>query len=285
MDMFFAHNGTITGVKEKDDTESDTMAFNRTILKPLLKKFPNLIKEDAFHELVMKFISSGSKLVFMYGKGETLILNVNAGAERHGCWVSNEYSFRPKTTATTAHSNYTAPNTANSTNGAKNNGHNSYTPYAGNRHEQVDFLVIHGMVIRNGGNVWVMSNKDRDFWGIGKVTHMTTYSFTVEFSEEDSKSSQILGFDSKTGDSFVGAGTWSVVSEELQQKDTVTTADNKTPTNICEVESNNVCNIADQKNSCNLPATSTTKPYQGSNEKGQTQQTTSQKLQRKTLTT
>lgn len=128
MDMFFAHNGTITGVKEKDDTESDTMAFNRTILKPLLKKFPNLIKEDAFHELVMKFISSGSKLVFMYGKGETLILNVNAGAERHGCWVSNEYSFRPKTTATTAHSNYTAPNTANSTNGAKNNGHNSYTP-------------------------------------------------------------------------------------------------------------------------------------------------------------
>jgi len=90
-DMYFMHNGIIAKVKEEKD-ESDTRAFNRLILRPLLKKRHSLIKTDSFKTLVESFIG-GSKLVFMYGDGEVIKFNEQLGGTHDGMWVSNTHSF------------------------------------------------------------------------------------------------------------------------------------------------------------------------------------------------
>lgn len=90
-DLFFMHNGVINKVKEEGN-ESDTRAFNRQFLRPILKSRSKFLKAEPFKRLVEEFIGS-SKLVFMTGTGEVIKFNEKLGAMHDGMWVSNSYSF------------------------------------------------------------------------------------------------------------------------------------------------------------------------------------------------
>lgn len=94
MDLYFMHNGVINGTTQIGE-ESDTKAFNRQILKPLLKANKHLLKTEAFKLLVEDFIG-GSKLLFMTDKGEIYKFNEKLWAEHDGMSVSNTSYFPSK---------------------------------------------------------------------------------------------------------------------------------------------------------------------------------------------
>lgn len=91
MEMWMMHNGTITGVETEGD-ETDSNAFIRSVMVPILKKKPGVIRVPAFQKLIKETINK-SRLVFMYGSGEVTIINKEGGAERDGCWFSNHTAF------------------------------------------------------------------------------------------------------------------------------------------------------------------------------------------------
>lgn len=89
--LWMAHNGTIS-VPTKEG-ESDTKAFIRDVLRPLLGRCPDFISEPAFQALVSSFVAD-SKLVFLDEHGAVVRTNEELGDVEAGCWVSNTYSFR-----------------------------------------------------------------------------------------------------------------------------------------------------------------------------------------------
>lgn len=100
MDMYFMHNGTIpTKDFVMKDGESDTQAFNRSILVDILTKKPTLIKSEAFHRLIEPYVNS-SRLVFMFGNGKVVKVNEKLGSEWEGCWVSTKAPFTSGTMQT-----------------------------------------------------------------------------------------------------------------------------------------------------------------------------------------
>ena len=88
LDLYFMHNGMINGMEAQKD-ESDTQAFNRTWLIPILKRDPGLIKVEAFRKLVEEKIGRGNKLCFMLGDGSVFKCNEKSGDTHAGMWVSN----------------------------------------------------------------------------------------------------------------------------------------------------------------------------------------------------
>ena len=99
-DMFLMHNGTIynckPGIKESKARQelSDTKIFATEILRPLLVKYGVDALDDPFiHQALEEYIGDTSKVVLLNGDGAVYSLNKGKGAERNGCWVSNEYSF------------------------------------------------------------------------------------------------------------------------------------------------------------------------------------------------
>lgn len=177
VDMYFMHNGTINTVTPNKD-ESDTQAFNRQILKPLLSKKPSLIKSPAFQTMLLHMIGKGSKLCFMFGKGEVIKINAEAGAERHGCWVSNEYSFRdghrlPKTGGTVGnfYNGYSYPSAATNRNNVV-----SVDPT-----KEVKFF---DSPLKVGDKVWIFSKDKPDFFTEGVVEDIRSSQFEARLTND-----------------------------------------------------------------------------------------------------
>ena len=102
IDVYFMHNGMINKVKEEGD-ESDTRAFNRQFLRPMLKQNPDLVNSESFQRLVEAYIGH-SKFVFIYGDGEIVKFNEELGCQHKGMWWSNKLSYA--TTTTNTHNQY-----------------------------------------------------------------------------------------------------------------------------------------------------------------------------------
>lgn len=83
-----AHNGTVPDMDPKGG-ESDTKAFSRLILKPLLKHNPKILHEEYTRELLEKRIGAGSKMVFMNHSGIPIFLNEKDGKWEENVWYSN----------------------------------------------------------------------------------------------------------------------------------------------------------------------------------------------------
>lgn len=86
---FMAHNGVLHGLPQKKD-ESDTAAYARYCLTPILNKNPRAIMEDEKFIALVKKTTEFSKLAFINGKGEIKIIWEEKGEEKDGIWYSNK---------------------------------------------------------------------------------------------------------------------------------------------------------------------------------------------------
>ena len=90
----FIHNGIITGYG--DDKESDTIAFNKAILKKIVAKHGNnSLFDDPMVELIENVIGY-SKLVFLDRHGNYKIMNEDKGSWSDGVWYSNSSWKKPE---------------------------------------------------------------------------------------------------------------------------------------------------------------------------------------------
>ena len=90
IDVFMMHNGTFTGV-EADGTESDSVAINNHIIKPILAANPNYLYSKEFHRMMSLMCESGNRLCFLDGFGT--IIKMGTWHDVDGCKVSNLYSL------------------------------------------------------------------------------------------------------------------------------------------------------------------------------------------------
>jgi hypothetical protein len=94
----FHHNGTISETGA-DSSRSDTKWVADEILPPLLVGFVDPetglldIHNHALHFILTKIAGSGSKFALHSNLQGVLLINSKSGDTRHGCWVSNTYSF------------------------------------------------------------------------------------------------------------------------------------------------------------------------------------------------
>lgn len=86
------HNGMIDAVM-LNDKMSDTYNFVENELKPIVSKWPDFMKAQAFSKL-MGDVTGHSKLLFMNNKGDVLKIRENVWVERNGIYFSNSNSFR-----------------------------------------------------------------------------------------------------------------------------------------------------------------------------------------------
>lgn len=94
-DLGFVHNGIISRVDCKNDkSKSDTFHFNEKVLKPLYNKDKGFIRNPVITDLIQSYIGM-SKLVFLNKRGESIIVNEEAGKEDEGVWYSNT-SYKPR---------------------------------------------------------------------------------------------------------------------------------------------------------------------------------------------
>lgn len=91
------HNGMIHVASPKEG-ESDTRAYIREFVAPITNVDPEFIKRPGIPKIMEHHIGH-SKLVFINGKGEHLIINEAAGEWDDGIWYSN-CSFRAARTTT-----------------------------------------------------------------------------------------------------------------------------------------------------------------------------------------
>jgi len=90
----FIHNGIISGYG--DSKESDTIAFNKAILKKIVAKHGNnSLFDDPMVELIENVIGY-SKLVFLDRHGNYKIMNEEKGSWNDGVWYSNNSWKKPE---------------------------------------------------------------------------------------------------------------------------------------------------------------------------------------------
>lgn len=85
--LAFVHNGVIK-IEEDHKQYSDTWHFNEKIVKPMYRDNRGFLKRIYNQELIKSFIGY-SKLVFMDGKGRSMIINPDKGEWHDGVWYSN----------------------------------------------------------------------------------------------------------------------------------------------------------------------------------------------------
>lgn len=90
--MFLMHNGILDISTESDKTRSDTWHYIQWVLKPILKKNPELIHEHAFRFLVEQAIGESNKFA-VSADGRIYIFNEDAGVQHEGIWYSNTYAW------------------------------------------------------------------------------------------------------------------------------------------------------------------------------------------------
>lgn len=171
-EIYFMHNGVISDVKE-EGKESDTMAFNRSILQPMLTEKPSLIRVAATSILINKFIGMNNKLLFMYGRGEVTIINKQAGDTYEDCWVSNKHSFQPPV-----------------------------EQYPFRAHNTARKLFI-GESVKEGDKAYVWQKDNPDFFVEGVIKQINFTSAEIIFTGIDGKKEDAY-FDKDTGESYRG---------------------------------------------------------------------------------
>lgn len=192
MEMWLMHNGVIHKAKTEGD-ETDTMAFNREMLIPVLKHKPGILREEAFQKFAGEYIGH-SKLAFMFGKGETVIVNKDKGTERGGCWYSNHSAFPTVVTTTTNH-----------TAGWGDDDYDGYRWPAGGRgvrspkKDPKEHLLI-DTPIKEGAFVTVYAKKDLDFVERGVVKTVSDTFVLCEFDCKGTAKQQM--FELKQGESL-----------------------------------------------------------------------------------
>ena len=85
-DLAFMHNGMMRTYDYKDSKYSDTVHFNRDMLKKLPSGFT---MNDAITRLLALHIGCGNKLAFIASDGDVTIINEDAGTWHEGAWYSN----------------------------------------------------------------------------------------------------------------------------------------------------------------------------------------------------
>ena len=101
-DLLFMHNGVIQQHgNTHTDKPSDTIEFNREILRPMLRRNPDLLHSPPFQVMIEDYIVN-SKLIFMDGDGVVTRMNDHLWEEHMGLWCSNlhfNYTYtKPKAT-------------------------------------------------------------------------------------------------------------------------------------------------------------------------------------------
>lgn len=87
--MVFCHNGILTEFSSQLDLNSkisDTMLFNRKVLKKLPANFTNL---PIYKKLLEEMIGTWNKMIIMEQDGHHWILNEDQGEWSDGIWYSN----------------------------------------------------------------------------------------------------------------------------------------------------------------------------------------------------
>lgn len=104
------HNGIIPQM-ECLPQESDTRAYIRTTLRPLLRRHTELPLDPRFKQIVASQIG-GSKLVFLRANGDNVIVNEGMGDWDDGVWYSNRSykEWRSRTTTYQGGTGYVGSN-------------------------------------------------------------------------------------------------------------------------------------------------------------------------------
>lgn len=192
-DILFMHNGIIHRVTEQGD-ESDTMAFNREVLKPLLKDNPGLIDKPIFDRVVQELVIS-NKLLFMHGKGEIVVINPKSWDKFDDCLVSNKYSFEPPFSYSSAVN--TSGNTSHWT--GRRTGETEPEPFLGQNMAAKDVVFIY-------------KADDTTFFEEGVVRKVNLGCIDVSFFVKGKETFQ--SFNSKSGQAY-GAGGYTAVPENF----------------------------------------------------------------------
>lgn len=213
IDMYFMHNGTIRNVTPRKG-ESDTQAFNNQILKPILSKAPKLIETEAFKEIISNYISTGSKLCFMYSNGRVVKINEKQGSERHNCWVSNTYSFNNnhrKVTNSTYSGNYRSK---------WSSGTKKLTTSVEKTKPKTGTLIKSEVKVGDKVNVW--HHSDDAFYTMGTIEEINSSCTYVSF-EGLHKQSQRLAFHNSDGHSYLRKGVSYYVVPQFESDSEVNT--------------------------------------------------------------
>lgn len=105
IDLHLMHNGTISGFK--GDDRSDSVIFAEEILAPLARRCAKYIgPEDVTSDPLLasvlgRYAEGVSKFVLLDSNGNSMIINRLKGAEKDYGWVSNEYSIAASNIPTT----------------------------------------------------------------------------------------------------------------------------------------------------------------------------------------
>ncbi len=193
MDMYLMHNGTISDVPALDG-ESDTQAFVRTFMIPVLSANPKLIESEIFKAVVEKFIGY-SKLLVMYGDGKIVRFNERQWDEHDGMKVSNKNFVKTS-----------LPYTGNY--GHMGYDENSYySNYKKKKEEEiVGSFEVCGLQCTVGTNVVVADSEDKDFLVEGTITNYDNNNVHVKFS--DGNHEAIVAFYPLSGYSCTNVGAY-----------------------------------------------------------------------------
>lgn len=94
VNYYLMHNGTMNEFDKKDG-RTDSYHYGQDVVAPLVQGWvTDTPLEDPFVKKVLaKFAGSANKIAIFDNRGNSHIVNREAGSEFDGCWVSNTYSF------------------------------------------------------------------------------------------------------------------------------------------------------------------------------------------------
>lgn len=140
------HNGMISYTEKYKDM-NDTFHFVMERVAPFVDKYPNIINDPAFYELLEE-VTSSSKLLFLTNKGDYHITNEKRWEKHHGCMFSNPGALQGRNSTKTYSSGSTtsAKSSTSSLYPSSGYGHSTSWWHHGRNysHERGDHDVITG---------------------------------------------------------------------------------------------------------------------------------------------
>lgn len=87
--LHLMHNGTL-GFRQRDPGRSDSWQLAASILRPLAQRHPQLLSDNAFHQLLELGLRPENKLALLDERTRRIVLiNRAHGAEFEGLWLSS----------------------------------------------------------------------------------------------------------------------------------------------------------------------------------------------------
>lgn len=87
--LYLVHNGTLD-IRTPVSGWSDTRHFVNDLLRPLARRFPQLLADEYFHRLLALGLRSENKLVMLDTRQRKIVvINREHGAEFEGLWLSS----------------------------------------------------------------------------------------------------------------------------------------------------------------------------------------------------